>query len=213
MSEEIQLYNSKNQESIEAFQMMLNQYPDKAEIQVNTQARNAKYLPIAVIERLLDENYSGLWQTANFRWEVIANEVVGSIDLQVFHPTAKIWITRTGAASAMIQTQKGQPIAVEHKHPNTLVKDFPHLKTECLKNAAKSLGVRFGRSLNRGEFEDYNYLSNTVGELSEKQQQAWDLLSRVTITDQERTKIEKRINRSTGKALDELITWLEGRAK
>ena len=211
MSEDVQLYNSKYQESIEKFQMMLNQYPDKSEVLTNAQARNAKYLPIAVIERLLDENFSGLWQTNNFRWEVIANEVVGSIDLQVFHPTAKVWLTRTGAASAMIQIEKDMPLTVGHKIKNTLVKDFPHLKTECLKNAAKSLGVRFGRSLNRGELEDYTYLSENVGTLSEIGERAWALLNTAKVSDAERAKIEKRINRSTGKALEDLVTWLEGR--
>ncbi len=211
MSEQMELYNKNTQKQLEKFQMLLNQYPEKDEIQINKQARGAKYLPIAVIERLLDENYSGLWQTTNFRWQVVANEIIGSIDLQVYHPTERIWITRTGSASAMIQTEKGKPIAVESKYPNTLVKDFPHLKTECLKNAAKSLGVRFGRSLNRGEHEEYNYLSDTVADLSDKQKQAWGLVDNAAITDPERAKVEKRINRATGKALDQLIDWLERR--
>jgi hypothetical protein len=44
-----------------------------------------------------------------------------------------------------------KPSDVDAKIKNTLVKDFPHLKAECIKNAAKSLGKYFGRDLNRGD--------------------------------------------------------------
>ena len=108
------------------------------------------YLPIAHIEAQLDEIFMGLWQTSNFRWQVVANEIIGSIDLEVFHPIACHWVKRTGSASVPIQQKSGSaPSDVDAKYKNALVKDFPHLKADCIKNAAKSLGRRFGRDLNR----------------------------------------------------------------
>lgn len=128
----------------------LNQKPQSTDIQTNAQANNSKYIGIGTIESELDYIYNGLWSTENFRWQVVANEIIGSIDLKVFHPAAMAWITRTGVGSAMIQQKKDSDIQdIGAKIKNTLVKDFPHLKAECLKNAAKSLGDRFGRNLNR----------------------------------------------------------------
>jgi hypothetical protein len=82
-----------------------------------------------------------------------------------------VWLTRTGSASAMIQQKQGSDIQdIGAKIKNTLVKDFPHLKAECIKNAAKSLGDRFGRDLNRGIDNDLSKLyeaSNYIQEIND----------------------------------------------
>jgi len=208
MSEELSIYN-KQQASNESLQMLLNQEPSKSEVRTNKMANNSQYLSIATVERLLDENYAGIWNTKNFRWQVVANEIIGSIDLEVFQPAAKMWITRTGAASAMIQTRKGEPITVESKHINTLVKDFPHLKAECLKNAAKSLGVRFGRNLNRGQEEEFSYLSENMQSLSENGVRAAELLQTAKITESRRAEIEKKIRRANADTLKQIVSFLE----
>jgi hypothetical protein len=208
MSEELSIYN-KQQASNESLQMLLNQEPSKSEVRTNKMANNSQYLSIATVERLLDENYAGIWNTKNFRWQVVANEIIGSIDLEVFQPAAKMWITRTGAASAMIQTRKGEPITVESKHINTLVKDFPHLKAECLKNAAKSLGVRFGRNLNRGQEEEFSYLSENMQSLSENGVRAAELLPTAKITESRRAEIEKKIRRANADTLKQIVSFLE----
>jgi len=209
MSEEIALYSTENHQSIESFQKLLNQHPHKSEIKVNKMAKGAQYLPVGAIERLLDENYSGLWSIENFRWEVVANEIIGSLDLKVFHPAAKIWITRTGAGATMILTQAEKPATVENKIKNTLVKDFPHLKAECLKNAAKSLGVRFGRNLNRNQEDEPEYLSESLPKLSENQQLAYDLLEQSTLSPDYREKIAKKINRANSKTLVDILEYLK----
>lgn len=150
---------------------ILNQPPNSKVVAINAHANNSKYIPVGEIEMQLDELFCGLWQTRDFKWAVIANEVVCSIDLWVFHPILKEWIVRTGVGAAMIQ-QEGykkdeegnfitsnskkikinpRPSDVDFKIKNTLVKDFPHAKAEALKNAAKSLGKYFGRDLNRGD--------------------------------------------------------------
>jgi hypothetical protein len=211
MSENLIMYGGEQLPAIENLQKLLNQYPSDTEVQVNKMAKNAKYIPIAVIERLLDELYSGLWQTDNFRTEVIANEVVGSIDLKVYHPVAKMWITRTGAASAMILTSAGKPVTLENKITNTLVTSYPKLKAECIKNAAKSLGVRFGRALNRGELEEFSYLSEQVADLTDGHARASALLETAKLDEATREKIIKRLPRMTVESLNKTITYLEGK--
>lgn len=139
---------------LQGFSKILNEKPDQKSIKENPFANKAKYLPISFIEMKLDEMFFGLWQTENFKSQVVVNEIIGQIDLLVYHPVIKSWIRRTGTASTPIQMQRGSGITeVEKKIHNTLVKDYPHLKTECIKNAAKSFGKAFGRDLNR-EFED-----------------------------------------------------------
>lgn len=111
-------------------------------------------MPISALETELDETYLGLWKTDNFSFQVIANEIVGTIQLHVYDPTVKTWITRTGCASVMIRQSSGAQITdIGAKIKNGLVMDFPKLSTMCLKAAAKTLGKKFGRDLNR-KFED-----------------------------------------------------------
>jgi hypothetical protein len=142
-------YEEENIKDVETLQMFLNSPPEK--VKINTLANNSKYVPIDEIERQLDTLFLGLWQTENFKYQVVANEIIGNITLKVFHPFAKTWISREGAGSVMIMVGKDQKAVIENKIKNTLVSGFPKLKTECIKNAAKSLGTIFGRNLNRKE--------------------------------------------------------------
>ena len=204
--EEVIKYGSDRNAAIEKLQMFLNREPKADTVKINSMANNSKYLPIAEVERTLDEVYSGLWSTVNFRWEVVANEIVGSIDLKVINPANGVELVRTGVASVMVQTVKGQEVVVANKIKNTLVKDFPHLKAECIKNAAKSLGVAFGRNLNR-DSSDYQPLSEQIGNLEE----ATMLLTTARLADGERAVIERRINKASGSDLVKAVEYLRSK--
>ena len=99
-----------------------------------------------------------------FKAEVIGNELVGSLELSYFHPTFHTWITRIGSAGTMIQYKSvknggsGDITEIRDKIINTLVKDYPHLKAECFRNACLSIGKSFGRDLNREYTDTYNPL-------------------------------------------------------
>lgn len=148
--QEIKHVPAFNAKPLEQFNKKLHNEPHKKDVFENRFADNSKYIPIGVVETKLDELFFGLWQTRNFTWQIVANEIVGRIELGVFHPVAKTWIWRDGAGAVLIQQRKGSAIDdIKAKIKNTLVKDFPHLKAQCLKNAAISLGPTFGRNLNR----------------------------------------------------------------
>ena len=140
-------------QKLDEFVSKLSAEPIPSEVKINKFANNAKYMHISAVESKLDYVFHGLWKVTNFEYSVVANEIIGSLQLHVFHPVAGVWIERTGAASTVIQCKAGTSIGIENKITNTLTKDFPKLKTECIRNAAKSLGRVFGRNLNR-EFED-----------------------------------------------------------
>lgn len=131
---------------LEKFQALLNDAPDTDKLKTYN---NSLYLPIGHIEHTLDQLYNGLWETYDFKYEVISNELSGSLVLTVFHPVAKIWIRRTGAAAVMITTRAKMPATMENKTRTALIGNVPSLLSSCLSNAAEKLGNAFGRSLNR----------------------------------------------------------------
>ena len=137
---------------LERFLMLVNKPVDKGAVRARQQFQ---YIPISVIENQLDEIFMGQWKIVNFKWQQIANEIVGSVELHVMNPVSKEWIVRTGAGGVQIRQKKDTEIAeiLQYKIKDTLGMDFPHLLSECIKNAAKKLGQYFGRNLNR-DFQD-----------------------------------------------------------
>ena len=141
----------------------LQKEPSANEVKKNKFANNSEYLPISFLEMTLDEIFFGLWQTKNFTSKVVANEMVGELELHYFHPIAKTWLVRVGVAGVQIQYEaqkdengnkkKVDITNISLKIVNTLTKDYPHLKAQCFRNACLSIGKTFGRDLNR-EFED-----------------------------------------------------------
>lgn len=140
-------------QNIEAFQAVVSQNPSPKHTLKNHPSNGGGfYLPIQVIETYLDKCFAGLWQVHSFNYQVIANELVGDITLEVFHPVAQVWIKRTGAAAIPIMQDKGADIMdIGKKKQKALVVNHPTLKAMCLKNAAQSLGSLFGRDLGRKE--------------------------------------------------------------
>ena len=153
--------NDEIRVKLQNFMKLISNAP-KPESIGETPDKRAKTILISHIETTLDEYFFGLWETVNFRWTQMGNEVVGAIDLRVFHPVAGVWITRQGAASVVIMVDKAPDgmdskdrnlwaLDMQNKKSNALDMGFPKLKTECLKNAANSLGALFGRDINRKE--------------------------------------------------------------
>jgi len=146
-----------NVQTMEGFNKMLNEEVPENDIEINKFAGNSKYLPISYIQMLLDQFFVGLWETENFTYTVVANELIGNVTLKYYHPFAKVWLKREGAAAVMIQQNKGANITdISEKIKNTLAKDHPHLLAACICSAARSIGKRFGRDLNRKLEDNYD---------------------------------------------------------
>lgn len=160
---------------LQNFVTILSKVPDHKDLQ-KTPDGKAHYLPIDFIETSLDELFYGLWETKDFKWQAIANEITASITLRVFHPTAKTWIERIGAASIAVMVDaapkdkqgnhvlSGQDLNrwyldLSNKKPSALDMGLPKLKADCIKNAALSLGNAFGRNLNRKFIDTYKPLT------------------------------------------------------
>jgi hypothetical protein len=143
---------------------ILNQEPPASRIverkdvsvKINGKYQKYRYIPVSAVEAMLDEIFTVFgWELVNFRWETVANEIIASADLRVCFGDK--WITRTGSAAVMIQQVKGSKLSdIDGKFKNALEKDFPHLKSDVLTNAARSLGRIFGRDLNRDNSTNYS---------------------------------------------------------
>lgn len=170
--------NDKLKLQLQEFQRRLNMEPDPKELD-RTPDGKAWSIPISFIEMTLDELYLGLWDTTNYKWSAITNEVQGSIELVVVHPITGREIRRTGAASIVItvdslskedkeaMTQQARNLYAlnpENKKPNALDMAFPKLKTECVKNAAQSLGKIFGRDMNRKKYDVFKPTYKTLSD-------------------------------------------------
>ena len=142
--------------------------PAKEEVQVNKFADGALFIPIGTIEEKLDYYFQGMWKTTDIHYSVVVNEIVMTLQLHVLHPFSGMWLERSGTAAVQIQLRAEYEVVdgkkvkkavdvldVSKKIANTLTKDFPHVKAEAIKNAAKSLGNIFGRNLNRGPEDTY----------------------------------------------------------
>jgi hypothetical protein len=158
-------FHKDNLEALQKFQQMLNASPDQVGIE-KTPDGKAFTLVISHVETTLDEMFFGHWRTENFKWERMANEVVGSLDLVVIHPITGYELRRTGAGYIVIMVDRAPQnldniernrwaLNADNKKPNALDLAFPKLKTECLKNAAVSLGKLLGRDLNRKNVDLY----------------------------------------------------------
>lgn len=139
---------------IQKFVALLNREPEKNSI---ANRENYSYIPISFLENSLDELFFGQWETVNFKWERMFNEVVGSLELRVLNPITNQWLTRTGASSIVIMQDANTSIGQfnDHKKKNALEMGFPKLKAECIKNAIIGLGKFFGRDLNRKNSDKY----------------------------------------------------------
>lgn len=165
MEQSSQLTKQDQLIQLQNFIEKLNREPDAGELD-RTPDGKAKTLPISFVEMTLDELFLGQWGTENFTSKVVANEVVGEIELWVIHPITGREIRRSGAAGIIIQVDKAPEeiqgkernqwaLDILNKKSNALDLGYPKLKAECTKNAAQSLGKVFGRDLNRKKSDKF----------------------------------------------------------
>ena len=164
MTTEIQHTMPTMESALDSFAARLNSYPPPAEVQ--SDPRGYKYLPASFIQMKLDEIFLGLWSWEVKSVQVVANEILVTGDLRVFHPVAKQWITRSGVGAALIRQMKGADITdISAKIRDAITMDLPHAETDSLKNAAKKFGQVLGRDLNRKFIDNYEQQVFTPEEL------------------------------------------------
>ena len=111
----------------------LNEQPKPEEILSNDDG--SQYIPIGTVEQLLDDATGQTWGTRNFQFDTHGGNGFFSASIEL------IFLDRILLGAITFH---------DTDYPDN--RDFAGTAlSECLKNAAKKLGNRFGRSLNRLE--------------------------------------------------------------
>lgn len=133
------------------FNLLMNQAPEPKWIQQNPYAGNSKYIPIGILETLLQRIFK------EFRVEVMRegtmfNSVYVAIRLHYLNPISGQWSYHDGVGSAQIQTAKGaSPADLASINNNAVMMALPMAKSYAIKDACDHFGKLFGRDLNRKE--------------------------------------------------------------
>jgi hypothetical protein len=142
--ENIQMAFKKDQ-----FNLLMNQEPKKEWVQINKYAGNSNYIPIGILETLLQRVFK------EFRVEVMRegtmfNSVYVTIRLHYLHPITNQWSYHDGVGSAQIQTKSGaSPADLSSINNNAVMMALPMAKSYAIKDACDHFGKLFGRDLNR----------------------------------------------------------------
>ena len=133
------------------FNLLMNQPPEPKWIKENPYAGNSKYIPIGILETLLQRIFK------EFRVEVMRegtmfNSVYVTIRLHYLNPVSGEWSYHDGVGSAQIQTSKGASAAdLSSISNNAVMMALPMAKSYAIKDACDHFGKLFGRDLNRKE--------------------------------------------------------------
>lgn len=138
---------------LDAFQGKLNTKPDQRIVKT---FKGAKYIPIEIMEAIMDKYFAGAWEIANLKYSIELNAVVVSLDVRFFHPIRHTWVTRSGIGSVPVQLNRGEKaIGPDTIKGDALQKNLPAAKSIAFKNACQSIGRAMGRNLNRRDDPGY----------------------------------------------------------
>lgn len=121
----------------------LLQEPTIEEIRNNSDG--SQFIPIAIVESLLTELTNGDWSTSHFNYSVHVYGttllITASVELDVTYEAVVLH------GDYIYRKMVGATTFTDSKHGSNL--DFAATAlSECIKNAAKKLGPRFGKNLN-----------------------------------------------------------------
>lgn len=150
--------NIKLIEDLSKFKTLLSKQPDIKKVKehpfisvkINGQTVKYKYIPIEEIQNNLDSLFLGLYTIEVRDVKTFVNSVMVTLRINYFHPVFKMWLFVDGVGASSLQVNKDKnPTDLSELKQDSVVMALPKAKTEALKNAAKELGNKFGRSLNK----------------------------------------------------------------
>lgn len=207
-------YNDEVYEALKNLMVELEKEPDRKEILMN-EVTQTNYIPIDILEGMLDKFTLGQYSIKNFEWRYTATKVAGSVELEYYHPITGNLLTRTGAAAILVDRK-----VVATGKDTTVTLDIelaqPALLSFCTISAIRKIGRSFGRSLNR-EIVDMVDEKNCSSELQLAINELNSMSSLKEIQDTKEGLIEKYtplLNEKEMAKLNDLVTkkiieWLK----
>lgn len=148
-----QLFEENLQEAFknDQFNLLLNVEPKKEWVKKNPYANNSSYIPIGVIETLLQKIFK------KFRVEVIEtktmfNAVAVTVRLHFWNGIDGTWSYQDGVGAVELQTKADSGCLkpdFSNINKGAVMMALPMAKSYAIKDACEHLGKLFGRDLNR----------------------------------------------------------------
>jgi hypothetical protein len=121
----------------------LQEHPKPEEVKENEDG--SQYIPIGIVEQLLDRMTDNNWETKKFK-------IHFNPEYDLISASLELWVPAYGTIDHYRALTGAITFKAADYAPN---EDFAAIAvSECIKNAAKKLGNRFGRSLN-GRTENF----------------------------------------------------------
>ena len=135
--------------TLSEYRTLLNTQPRNEWIKTNQYSGGAKYLPIRIVEQLLNKMFP-FWQVEQHgEPKIIGNSIIVSVHLKVYNPLLKEWLSYAGIGAVPIEVKKGHsPIDFENINAKAMHKNVPAAMSFALSNASKKIGRLFGSHLN-----------------------------------------------------------------
>lgn len=132
----------------DTFNWLMNQQPNAKWVKENKYAGNSKYIPIGIIETLLQKVLKE-FKIEVLREGVMFNSVYVTIRLHYLNIDGN-WSFFDGVGAAELQTKAGSSAAdLGAINKGAVMMALPMAKSYAIKDAAEHFGTLFGRDLNR----------------------------------------------------------------
>jgi len=146
------------------FKKLLLSQPKQRWIKRHPLYKEVKYVPIYIVERLLDHLFDR-WSVEVINYQIIINSIAVHVRLRAWKDGVEY--VHDGLGASPIQTKAGaSPIDHNSVLTDAVMKALPAAKSFALKDAADHLGEIFGRSISRkGAMEVVQNMQNQNSDL------------------------------------------------
>lgn len=131
------------------FNQLLNIEPKKDWVKVNKYAGNSNYLPIGIVETLMQKLFKK-YKVEVLREGAMFNAVYVAVRVHYWDGIDNTWNFHDGVGAVQLQTKQGtSPADMQNINNNAVMMALPMAKSYAIKDACEHIGRLFGRDLNR----------------------------------------------------------------
>ena len=188
---------------------LCNQPPKKEWILINKFANNSKYIPIAIIETLIQKVF-GEHRIEVIETKTMFNSIAVTVRIHFKNPLTNEWSFHDGVGAVELQTKaESGCLKADFSNINkgAVMMALPMAKSYAIKDGISHIGKLFGRDLNRKDViyykPDRNQMFDELVALFE--------LKRECLTEDEIINAERIINQKETNSYKKLKTFLQAK--
>ena len=137
------------------FNQLLNIQPKTDWIKENKYAGNSKYIPIGVVETLMQKLFKK-YKVEVLREGAMFNAVYVAVRIHYWDGIDNTWNFHDGVGAVQLQTKSGtSPADMQNINNNAVMMALPMAKSYAIKDACEHIGRLFGRDLNRKDYLEF----------------------------------------------------------